>query len=607
MLDQKVDTLYELYRNSGNIIDLSKRVEDRRKFANAKGALLTVGFLIANEASRFILRTPLLRLRPLSTLVILFGPTVAFRTVASKDSNDEVKNLWRIHKTREEFGKGGTYDSSGVYPNLIKNRPNVKSKWPIVISKEEALLGKYYEDVANTQGYRSNSTYEDFPWHFDSIHAKSASIVIDTPQRAKKFEPDNLSDYNKFPTRPPQKDESEWRLRNEVGESMLDGKHDPGNGPLVDHKVENRKIWTGHKTYMNQDIYWNKWLADPRDALTDGCVPKWAEKLQGDAWYTNSDYIEMLHQSNSMKETHELVGLISALIQANGGGVLAEDYFNDVFQQSVHKGYKDAYIRRLFDGSTMGNQTFQQLYVKDDIEVKKLHTSSGDEDYDYYDYMKKLEQYNSDSDPKLILSDEKPKRDILEGRLNFVRDIIRKGKGITNYKVNNDDLPCTKEELEEKFSYFEEKLNQIPLKPTVAEELGGPTEDELIEMSSEFITEVKEYYESIGVPSDLTSTIEQYKENIDEEFNFVDDLVSAYQKSLSTPLADQIFDTIPHHAFLDIKLPVEGIKYEKQNRYNPTRPPNAITLFEHFDQEEWRNRQHKKQNLRDHMSFFRRY
>lgn len=94
----------------------------------------------------------------------------------------------------------------------------------------------------------------------------------------------------------------------------------------------------------------------------------------------------------------------------------------------------------------------------------------------------------------------------------------------------------------------------------------------------------------------------------DEKYDFVKDLKSAYQASLSTPLEAKIFKTIPSHKFWDIKKPLQdNTIYKRDNRYNPFRGREYSNFFEMRDAELYLDNQYKKNNLNNSISMHNQY
>lgn len=94
----------------------------------------------------------------------------------------------------------------------------------------------------------------------------------------------------------------------------------------------------------------------------------------------------------------------------------------------------------------------------------------------------------------------------------------------------------------------------------------------------------------------------------DESYSVAKDMQDAYYKSLSTSLADQIYQTIPDHAFWDVKVPLMNMTSPRINKYNSVKPPTTSSFFEHRTNDEWMIERYKnKRNTRDSISLFRTY
>ncbi len=110
--------------------------------------------------------------------------------------------------------------------------------------------------------------------------------------------------------------------------------------------------------------------------------------------------------------------------------------------------------------------------------------------------------------------------------------------------------------------------------------------------------------------------VDEFNEILDKEFSvfkngekydFVKDLKHAYSGSLERTAADRILDTIPDHAFWDIKTPKVPDLQKFVNPYNPFREYHTSSFFDAREYEEYMGRRTKKQNLKDGVSTRRRY
>lgn len=133
----------------------------------------------------------------------------------------------------------------------------------------------------------------------------------------------------------------------------------------------------------------------------------------------------------------------------------------------------------------------------------------------------------------------------------------------------------------------------------------------------------KEFFEHVDKTGDTTGVISEptfelserlseigdqlVHEHEGEEYSAAKDMQEAYYKSLSTSLIDQIYKTIPDHAFWDIKAPLTEFTSPRINQYNPCKPTTTSNFFDHRTNDEWMERYKKKRNTRDSISLFRQY
>lgn len=108
-IDQKIDRLWELYRDFAIIKELPVDVEEIKRRGMFFGIGTTIATLAVNEYSRFAFRSPLFKMTILNSLLILTVPSLYFNWCAKKENEEKIFNLWRIHKNREHKGLGATY------------------------------------------------------------------------------------------------------------------------------------------------------------------------------------------------------------------------------------------------------------------------------------------------------------------------------------------------------------------------------------------------------------------------------------------------------------------------------------------------------------------
>ncbi len=92
-----------------------------------------------------------------------------------------------------------------------------------------------------------------------------------------------------------------------------------------------------------------------------------------------------------------------------------------------------------------------------------------------------------------------------------------------------------------------------------------------------------------------------------EKYDYVKDLKDAFAPALARPAADRILDTIPDHAFWDIKVPTVEDQQKFMNPYNPFRQYHVSSFFDAREYEEFMDRRTKQENPYDGVSPRRRY
>lgn len=92
-----------------------------------------------------------------------------------------------------------------------------------------------------------------------------------------------------------------------------------------------------------------------------------------------------------------------------------------------------------------------------------------------------------------------------------------------------------------------------------------------------------------------------------DKYDFVKDLKEAFSGSLERTAAERILDTIPEHAFWDIKTPQVADPQRFMNPYNPFRQYHTSSFFDAREYEEYMERRTHKKNLNDGVSTRRRY
>lgn len=301
MTDAKVTTLYENYRENGRIQDLSKKVENLRRDAVMYGAATSFSLFFANEVSRFVFRAPLFRLKPLNVLVVLVGPTGFLKYAIQEDIDKEIGKLWRIHKTREEKGLGGSYSPTGLYKDLV-NENQIKGRFPIQVNTFELLLGRKTSMYYDKPTERFSTNYEDYPDFHEDWDRDTLYQVIDQTERLKPFEAKKGSVKSTWYAQPINDDESKVKFGGPGFDNPFTEPPDTSQGPSVDQRQDERQMFRFNINPLNQRVIKNPYASDLNEQETSSGAPFWMDKLFAPAWWSKDKEKEFYAQMAIKRE-----------------------------------------------------------------------------------------------------------------------------------------------------------------------------------------------------------------------------------------------------------------------------------------------------------------
>ncbi len=304
MTDAKIATLYENYRQFGSVKHLSEKVEGLRKRSTLYGIGTSLGIFLANELSRFALRSPLFKLRPIPILIVATLPTGFMKYYSTSEIDENVSKFWRVHKTREEKGLGGSYQSSGNYPNQI-NKVKQMDQFPIVGTFEEIIMGRKFKALIDAPGTKLNDGMAEVSQN--AFHEDWDKEVVVTKlhesKRAKLISAKKGSTEFSWFYQSPEDTDQKANFGGIDNDNPFHEPPDSGFGPFVDNKLDERDIFQMRQTTMGRKIVDNLWKIDPNAAATDSGIPAWGQKLlNAPSYFTTKSCQEMFEQMNQRRE-----------------------------------------------------------------------------------------------------------------------------------------------------------------------------------------------------------------------------------------------------------------------------------------------------------------
>jgi len=167
-----------------------------------------------------------------------------------------------------------------------------------------------------------------------------------------------------------------------MGESLYTNPPDP-NIPVIDHGLDEEKIWAFRKTNYNQDVIYNPYTRDFWTAQYEHNAPYWGLKLSTPAFYKDEKYSKFFLQY-ALRLDFQRLKLRHAKELIPG----------DQAQRDRMKAEVADFIAKA--NKRMLEEDLKEVYVTDHKPVaKKYNTLSEEEDQEYFNYVKSLEEYNS--------------------------------------------------------------------------------------------------------------------------------------------------------------------------------------------------------------------
>ena len=138
-----------------------------------------------NEYSRFAFRSPLFKLNPLNSLLLLFVPSIVARYFVDEDVNGRIKNAWRIHKNREAKGLEATVQKDGFYTDKMNEL--YINEHGLQTNTREAFRGDKILNHFDNPFVKFNKDFAEYPEFHDEHDLLDMYMEADEFERDKPF------------------------------------------------------------------------------------------------------------------------------------------------------------------------------------------------------------------------------------------------------------------------------------------------------------------------------------------------------------------------------------------------------------------------------------
>ena len=381
--------IYENYKHLSSVGHLPEKVESLRKKATLYGLTASFGLFLGNEFSRFTLRSPLFKLKPIPIILVAVGPTAVLKYIANGEIDTEVLKFWRVHKTRGEHGLGGSYNPSGEYSFHIPTNRN-EERFPVFGFLEQILVGTRIKPMPFVPNARMNKAWMDYPDFHDDIDREAISTELVESKRMKMFGPKKGAAKGTWFIRSPVDDDSIAQWGGVDNDYLYHEPPDSRLGPQYDTKIDEKEIFNFRVSPFGGRVVDNLFMLDSAAAVRDTGMPWWHKKLMTPAFYNDESMREAVRQMFIINEFHTLQAKHALNAKKGNRSVAAKEKkeINDFIDKAEDRIPNDIFVT---DHSP---------------NPKRLHTNSLKEDIDFFNYEQKLREFHADSAEKVLLDSQ---------------------------------------------------------------------------------------------------------------------------------------------------------------------------------------------------------
>ena len=277
-------------------------------------------------------------------------------------------------------GLGGTYQQSGFHEGMNQDKNLIIPA--NFVTMQEVVTGADMTGHIENPWLRWHKSFEDYPSFLADID-DYALHKTDNFERFKRYTPLKKHVVGSSPIIPRQDNDEKFSFYDIQGESLYSHPPNPNN-IIVDHGMDEEHIWAFGRSLYNQHVVKNQW-SNFGDGYKNSFAPFWGEKLSMPAWY-KKDKMNKFYRHWNHRLGLEMIKMDH--IRKFGSNPTEK-------QREFIKTEIANFISKCYDHEDM--EMLNDVYVTDHQVVEpKLNTHNEEEDNEFFDYQKSIEDYNAD-------------------------------------------------------------------------------------------------------------------------------------------------------------------------------------------------------------------
>ena len=221
------------------------------------------------------------KLRVQNLALVLVLPTYLSKKAYDADIEKRLSNMWRTHRNRVDGGLGSTWKSHGLHESMDQDKTRVLHDfhWTAAQLLDGGKPDAYLDNVFN-RGHESYDKYPSFLGEMDDHYF----YEIDEFERFKKYKPLAKHVVGTTPVMQREDNDEKWEYFDVQGESLYSHPPDP-NSIVVDHGLDEDKLWCLPRSMMNQELVINPYRVPYAEANHNSHAPQWGQKLSQPHFY----------------------------------------------------------------------------------------------------------------------------------------------------------------------------------------------------------------------------------------------------------------------------------------------------------------------------------
>lgn len=236
---------------------------------------------------------------------------------------------------------------------------------------------------------RFHQSIEEYPEFHDDIDDVSFT-EYDNWERLKPFDAKDGTTVGDTPVIPTEDNDLKMLFYDVQGESVYTNPPDP-NMPVIDHGLDELKVWAFNLTGYNQEVIKNNYSLNMWNATKSNHVPHWGQKLFTPAFF-REEKMETFQRQWDARLGLEVIKIRQAMTNRVG----------DINQRKKQKEEIEQYIQKVYQDEN--EASLSDVYVTDHTPKKARFTTTGSKDDEqFFKYKQALDDYNSQAISPVIL------------------------------------------------------------------------------------------------------------------------------------------------------------------------------------------------------------